>query len=145
MQKAFSFINIFNSSLHISGDKFAHLQEQFFLTVYTVFGTMHRNCCRPVPRGAGLQQCRCIVPKAVYTVNKCSWRWANLSPETCRAELKRLINENVVASCWLLTSVMSSCNLNWCFTQVFHSTLYSDWLRFAFFSDWMVLGRFLTL
>jgi hypothetical protein len=25
---------------------------------------------------------RCIVPKAVYTVKKCSWGWENLSPET---------------------------------------------------------------
>ena len=39
---------------------------------------------------AGRQQCRCIVPKAVYTVKKCSWGWANLSPETCRAELKKI-------------------------------------------------------
>ena len=31
----FSFINLFNSALHVSGDKFAHPQEQF-LTVYTV-------------------------------------------------------------------------------------------------------------
>ena len=57
--------------------------------------------------GTGRQQCRCIVPKAVYTVKKCSWGWKNLSPETCRADLKtlikRLINEKVVASCWLLT------------------------------------------
>ena len=30
----FSFINLFNSSLHVSGDKFAHSQE-LFLTVYT--------------------------------------------------------------------------------------------------------------
>ena len=29
----------------------------------------------------------------------------NLSPETFRAELKRLINEKVVASCWLFTSL----------------------------------------
>jgi len=28
-----------------------------------------------------------------------------LSPETCRAELKRLINEKAVASCWLFTSL----------------------------------------
>ena len=32
---------------------------------------------------------RCIVPKAVHTVKKCSWEWASLSPETCWAELKR--------------------------------------------------------
>ena len=53
----------------------------------------------------GRQQCRCIIPKVVYTVKKCSWGWANLSPEKCRAELKSLINEKVVASCWLFTSL----------------------------------------
>ena len=47
---------------------------------------------------------RCIVQK-LYIVKKCSWGWANLSPETCRAELKRLINEKAVASCWLFTSL----------------------------------------
>jgi hypothetical protein len=56
-------------------------------------------------RDTGRQQCRYIVPKAVYTVQNCSWGWANLSPETCRAELKRLINDNVVESCWLFTSL----------------------------------------
>ena len=45
----FSFINLFNSALHVSGDKFAHPQV-LFLTVYTAFGTMHRHCCRSVPR-----------------------------------------------------------------------------------------------
>jgi hypothetical protein len=54
--------------------------------------------------GTGRQQCRCIVAKAVYTVKKCSWGWANLSPEICRAEMERLINEKVVASCSLFTS-----------------------------------------
>ena len=38
--KTFSFVNLFNSALHVSGDKFAHPQE-LFLTVYTAFGTMH--------------------------------------------------------------------------------------------------------
>ena len=41
--------NLFNLSLHVSSDKFAHSQEHF-LTVYTAFGTMRRHCCRPVPR-----------------------------------------------------------------------------------------------
>ena len=44
-----SFFNLFNSALHVSGDKFAHHQEHF-LTVYTAFGTVHRRCCRPVPQ-----------------------------------------------------------------------------------------------
>ena len=39
---------------------------------------------------------RCIVPKAVYAVKKCSWGWANLSPEKWRANLTRLINENLL-------------------------------------------------
>ena len=38
----FSFLNLFNSALHVSGDKFAHPQEHF-LTVYTALGTMHSN------------------------------------------------------------------------------------------------------
>jgi hypothetical protein len=41
----------------------------------------------------------------LHIVKKCSWGWANLSPETCRADLKRLINEKVIAYCWLLTSL----------------------------------------
>ena len=45
----FSFTNLFKSTLHVSGDKFAHPQEQF-LTVYTAFGTMHQHCCPLVPR-----------------------------------------------------------------------------------------------
>jgi hypothetical protein len=49
MKQIFSFINLFNSALLVSGDKFAHPQEHF-LTVYTGFGTMYRHCCRPVPR-----------------------------------------------------------------------------------------------
>ena len=38
----FSFIYLFNSALHVSGDKFAHPQEHF-VAVYTAFGTMHRS------------------------------------------------------------------------------------------------------
>ena len=96
------------------GDKFAHPQEHFFDCIYSFWynadgtgvpahgwdGTpFHLN------RGTGRQQCRCIVPKAVYTFKKCSWGWENWSPETCRADLKRLLNGKVVASCWLFTSL----------------------------------------
>jgi len=45
----FSFINLFKSALHVSGDRFAHPQEHF-LTVYTAFCAVHRHCCRPVSR-----------------------------------------------------------------------------------------------
>ena len=109
-----SFIDLFNSALHVSGDKFAHPQEHF-LTVYTAFFTMHRLCCWlrrfHLNRCTGRQQYRRIVPKAVYTVKKCSWGWANWSPETCRADLKRLINEKVFASCWLLTPLHYWCKV----------------------------------
>ena len=44
-------------------------------------------------RGTSRQYCRCIVAKAVYTFKKCSWGWANLSPETFRADLKRIIKQ----------------------------------------------------
>ena len=83
----FSFINLFKSVLHVSGDKFAHPQEHF-LTLYTAFGIMNRLCCRPVPRchGTGRQQCRYIVQKAVYTV-KC----APEDGRICRPKLVRLI------------------------------------------------------
>jgi hypothetical protein len=43
----FSFINLFNSALHVSGDKFEHPQENFF-TVYTAFCTIHRHFCQLV-------------------------------------------------------------------------------------------------
>jgi hypothetical protein len=47
----FSFINHFNSALHVSGDKFAHPQKHFLtLLVCIAFGTMHRQCCQPVHR-----------------------------------------------------------------------------------------------
>ena len=69
--------------------------------------TFHLN------RGTGRQQYRCIVKKScilVYSQKEGSWEWANLSPETCRADLRRLINERVVASCWLLTSLDLKCS-----------------------------------
>ena len=53
------FIDLFKSALHVSGDKLAHPQEQFF-TVYTAFGTMHRYCCRQALQG----------PKHVVSLNK---------------------------------------------------------------------------
>ena len=45
----FSFINLLNPALHVSDEKFAHPQELFF-PVYAAFGTIHRHCCRSVPR-----------------------------------------------------------------------------------------------
>ena len=45
----FLFINLFNSALHVSGNKFDHPQGALFDCIYTAFGTMHHHCCRPVP------------------------------------------------------------------------------------------------
>ena len=90
----FSSINLFNSALLVfRGDKFAH-PEEHFLTVYTAFGAMHRSA-------AVSMQC---TKSCIYS-QKVLLKWANLSPETCWAELKRLINEKAVASCWLFTSL----------------------------------------
>jgi len=43
------FIDLFESAVHVSGDKLAHLQEHF-LILYTAFGEMNRYCCRPAIR-----------------------------------------------------------------------------------------------
>jgi hypothetical protein len=40
------------SALHVSGDAFAHHQEN--LTVFTVSGSVHPNCCQLVSAGSNL-------------------------------------------------------------------------------------------
>ena len=45
----FPCINLFKSAQHVSGENSPILRSTF-LTVYTAFGTMHRLCCRSVPR-----------------------------------------------------------------------------------------------
>ena len=50
---------------------------------------------------------RCIITKAVHTVKNCSWGWANLSPETCKAELKRstlILRRSRTGTVWFYTS-----------------------------------------
>ena len=79
MQQTFSFINLFNSALHVSGDKFAHPQEHF-LTIYGFWytaptllltgATVEMELEFHLNRGTGRQQCRCNVSKAKYTVKK---------------------------------------------------------------------------
>ena len=80
----FSFINLLNSALHVSGDKFAHPQEHFFdcTNIYSFWynaptllptgATVEMERQFHLNRGTVRQQCRCIVPKAVYirTVKK---------------------------------------------------------------------------
>jgi len=76
----FSFINLFNSALHVSGNKLAHPQEHF-LTVYHVYSFWYKAPTLlstgatvefHLNRGTGPQQYLYIVPKAVYAVKKCS-------------------------------------------------------------------------
>jgi len=93
------------------------MQQLFRLLIFLIQPYMFRATNSPILMSnfwlhiqllvqcTGRQQCRCIVPKAVYAVKKCSWGWANLLPETCRTELKRLINEKFVASCWVFKSL----------------------------------------
>ena len=83
-----------------------------FLTVYTAFGTMHRHCCRPVPRlrwnsSVPSQPWHRSATLLVHCTKSSSW--SDLLPETCRVDFKRLINEKDVASCWLLTSLYWWC------------------------------------
>jgi hypothetical protein len=66
-------------------------------------------------RATGRQQCRCIVPKAVYTVSTFSWGWANLSPETCRVNLKRSIKG--ICCILLVAYIIHTLNLSSCTRQ----------------------------
>jgi len=75
------FIDLFEFALHVSGDKLVHLQEHF-LTVY-------------------INSVHCT--ETVYTVKKCTWRWASLSPETCRANSNRSIKRSISGNCCILS------------------------------------------
>jgi len=70
------------SALHVSGDVFAHHQEN--LTVFTASDIVHLCCCRPVSWTGWncRQQHRRTISEAVNTVTF-SWWWAKTSPETC--------------------------------------------------------------
>jgi hypothetical protein len=97
--KNFSFIRLFRSALHVPGDKFAHPQEHF-LTVCTAFGTMHRHCCRLAAVSVNCTK-SCIYSQKVLL------RMGEFVARNRRDWFKILINEKVVASCWLLTSLSS--------------------------------------
>jgi len=51
---------------------------------------MELSTSQPCHRAATISV-HCM-PKAVYTVKKCSWGLASLSPETCEFDLKRSVN-----------------------------------------------------
>ena len=58
--KTFSYINLYKSALHVSGDKFAHPQEHFFDCIYSFW----YNAPTLLPTGVTVE----MEPKAVYTV-----------------------------------------------------------------------------
>ena len=82
------FIDSFRLALHVLGDSFAHLQEHF---VYTAFW----NNVPTLLSVADWQQTgeSVLFSKKLYIQSKCSWRWAKLSPKTCRASLKESIKQ----------------------------------------------------
>jgi len=55
------FIDLFEAGVHVSDDKLAHLQEHFCLYIQLWYNA-------PILLLIGRQQYRCIVPKAVHTV-----------------------------------------------------------------------------
>ena len=69
MQQLFSFINLFNSALHVSGDKFAHPQEHFFGCIYSFW----YNAPTLLPTGATvemeLQENLCVQENQLRTHN----------------------------------------------------------------------------
>ena len=63
---------------------------------------MHRHCCRLVaPVGSSVS----ALYQKLYIQSKSAPEDGRMSPEICRADLKRLISGKVVAYCWLLTSL----------------------------------------
>ena len=75
------FIDLFESALHVSGDK-----EHFWLHIQVWYNA-------PVGSNIG------ALYQPVYAVKKCSWRWAILSPVTCRVDLKRSIKISINENC----------------------------------------------
>jgi len=78
MQQNYVFIDSFKSTLHVSGNSFAHLQD-YFDCIYSI-----------------LEQCtdsaadRCIVPKSCICSQSAPEDGRN-SPETCTTDLKESI------------------------------------------------------
>jgi hypothetical protein len=68
---------------------------------------MHRYCCRPV-RSQPCHRCAAILvhcTKSCTYSQKFSWRWASLSPVTCRADSNRPIKRSINESCCVLLVV----------------------------------------
>jgi len=73
-------INLYlETALHVSGGTSTHHQERIQLYLqHLVFVTPS------LPAGTSRQRHTCVIPEAVIQF-KCSWWWAKISLETCRA------------------------------------------------------------
>ena len=106
------FIDSLKLAVHVSGDSFAHLQEHFdCMYSFLEQCTDSAVCCRPVTQ-VGWNQFypTCVTGRQqtaekvhcsdkLYIQSKCSWRWAKLSPETCRASF-RFLWPCIVSKVW---------------------------------------------
>ena len=105
MQQLFRLLIFFNSALHVSGDKFAHPQEHFF-TIYSFW----YNVPTLLPTGSTLAPVGNSVGalyRKLYIQSKSAPEDGRICrPEKCRAYLKRLINEKVVASFLLVIYIV---------------------------------------
>ena len=106
------FINIFKSPYMFRAKNSPILRSNFCLYIQLL---VLLHC-------TGRQQYRCTVPNAVYTDKKRSWGWANLSPETCRAGFKTLINEKICCILLVTYVVIASSCLSVCLSVPPHGT-----------------------
>jgi len=115
------FIDSFKLAVHVSSNNFAHLQKHFDC-IYSFLEqcTDCAVCYRPVTH-IGWNHPMCVTgrqqtaesvhcSKKLYIQSKCSWRWAKLSPATCRASLKESIKQMLLhlVGCWYHCFIRSS-------------------------------------
>jgi len=95
------FIDLFESALRVSGDKFAHLQEHFWLymqlwynnyliQLIILFLSNYDYSSHVKILFILIYHYSALYQTCIYS-QKSSWRWANLPPETCRADSNRSI------------------------------------------------------
>jgi len=78
--------------------------RSIFDCIYThSFGTMHRYCCRLVILSPVCSNIGALYQSCTYIYSqKCSWTWASLSPETCRADSNRSKKRSINEYCCIL-------------------------------------------